>query len=180
MKNFHQNLLIFLALCLCGLCIYQWNAQTQQRKEINTLNKIVYDKDVVIQDYTNHIAEMDGQIAQMSKSIADLNNTVKTNEATELDQRREISRLRVENESYTNQIAQYKEGVAKLETRLKEAYDGIEKQNAAIKKLTDERNDFVQKLNDSVKDRNNVVSNYNDLVNKYNDLVKSTGKQSSK
>ena len=28
MKNFQQNLLIVLALGLCGLCVYQWYGQT--------------------------------------------------------------------------------------------------------------------------------------------------------
>src|SRR5580704_10993446 len=111
MKNFHQNLLIVLALCLCGLCVYQWNIQTQQRKEINAQNKVIYDKNVSIQDYTNHIAEMDGQIAQMSKSILDLNNTIKTDEATQLQQRRAISELRLMNDSLTNDVVQYKEAV---------------------------------------------------------------------
>jgi len=101
MKNFHQNLLIILALSLCALCVYQWNAQTQQRKQINTLNQVVYDKNVAIQDYTNHIAAMDSQIAQMDKRITELGLTIKTNEAIQLDQRREISKLRVENEALT-------------------------------------------------------------------------------
>ena len=173
MKNFHQNLLIILALGLCGLCVYQWNAQTRQRREIGTLNKIVYDKNLAIQDYTNHIAAMDGQITQMDKRITELKATIKTNEAVELEQRREISKLRVENESLTNEVAQYKEAVDKLEARLKEAYDGIKKQNEAIKILTTQRDEFVQKLNDSIKDRN-------DIVNKYNELVKSLEKPPAK
>ena len=173
MKNFHQNLLIALALGLCGLCVYQWTAQTQQRKEINTLNQIVFDKNTAIQDYTNHIAIMDGQVAQMSKSILGLNNTIKTNEAIQLEQRREISNLRIREEMLTNQVAQYIKAQETLEGRLKEAYDGIKKQNDAIKELTAQRNEFVQKLNDSIKDRN-------DIVNKYNELVKSMEKPPSK
>ena len=33
MKNFQQNLLILLALRLCGLCAWQWYAQTVQRDD---------------------------------------------------------------------------------------------------------------------------------------------------
>jgi len=54
--------------------------------------------------------------------------------------------------------------VDKLEARLKDAYDGIRKQNDAIKQLTTQRDEFVQKLNDSIKDRNDIVTKYNDLV----------------
>jgi chromosome segregation ATPase len=173
MKNFHQNLLIILALCLCALCVYQWNTQTRQRQQMTSLNQKLNDKIAAIQEYTNHIANMDSQIAQMDKRITELKDTIKTNEAVQLDQRREISRLRVENEALTNDVAQYKEAVGKLEGKLKEAYEGIKKQNEAIKELAAQRDGFVQKLNDSIKDRN-------EIVNKYNDLVKSLEKPPSK
>ena len=36
MKHFQSNLLIVLALALCGLCAFQWYEQTVQRDEITT------------------------------------------------------------------------------------------------------------------------------------------------
>ncbi len=66
------------------------------------------------------------------------------------------------NEIATNEIAQYKAGVDALEAKLKEAYAGIDKQNAAISNLVAQRNDLVQKYNDEVKDRNDVVAKYNE------------------
>ena len=44
MKTFQQNLLIIVALSLCGLCLYQWYGQTLQRNEIQKLEQTVYDK----------------------------------------------------------------------------------------------------------------------------------------
>ena len=166
MKNFHQNLLIALALSLCVLCIYQWYGQAQQHRQLDSLGQLLSERNLAIQGYTNSIRAMDNQIAQMDKQLAAQSATIKSNELVELDQRREISRLRVESEALTNQVVQYKEGVAKLEASLKEAYDGIKKQNEAIKALTAQRDEFVQKFNDSVKDRNDVVNKYNDLVKK--------------
>jgi len=61
MKNFQQNLLILLALALCGLCVWQWYEQTVQRTEIQTLNRIVYDRNAAIQGYTNSIATLNHQ-----------------------------------------------------------------------------------------------------------------------
>ena len=58
MKNFQQNLLIVLALALCGLCAFQWYVQTVQRNEITTLNGMVYEKNVAIQSATNSIATL--------------------------------------------------------------------------------------------------------------------------
>ena len=72
MKNFQQNLLIILALSLCGLCVYQWYGQTLQRNQIQKLNQMVYEQGAAIQGYTNSIADMDRQIAQMDARITAL------------------------------------------------------------------------------------------------------------
>jgi chromosome segregation ATPase len=166
MKNFHQNLLITLALSLCVLCIYQWYGQMQQHKQMESLGQLLSERNVAIQGYTNSIRAMDTQIAQMDKQLAAQSAAMKSNESTQLDLRREISRLHVDSEVLTNQVAQYKESVVKLEASLKEAYDGIKKQNDAIKELTAQRDEFVQKFNDSVNERNDVVNKYNELVKK--------------
>ncbi|HWF19764.1 MAG TPA: hypothetical protein VG754_10870 [Verrucomicrobiae bacterium] len=179
MKNFHQNLLIILALALCGLCIWQWYGQTLQRNQTDTLNQLLNQKLAAIQQYTNSIRTMDGQIAQMDARITELKGTIKTNEQVILDQKRELNGLDATNQTLTLQIGEYKDGVAKLEQKLKEAYDGIQKQNDAIKQLTAQREEFVKKLNDSVKDRNDIVSKYNELATQYEKLQgssKSSGK----
>jgi chromosome segregation ATPase len=171
MKNFHQNLLIVLALGLCALCLYQWYDQTIERNHIEKLNQFLSEKSTAIQGYTNSIATMNDEIAQMDSSITELKQTAKAGEETILSQKREISQLQITSEVLTNQIAGYSNAVETLETKLKDAYDGIKKQNTAIQELTTQRDDLVQKLNDSIKDRN-------DIVNKYNELVKQVEKQS--
>jgi chromosome segregation ATPase len=164
MKDFQQNLLVCLALGLCGLCIYQWRAQTIQRNQIVTLNQMVYDKSAAIQGYTNSIATMDHQIAQMSTDLADLKRAAKTNEQLIVSQKRDIARWQATGEGLTNQIAEYKKAVETFETKLKEAYDGIKKQNDAMQQLATQRDEFVKKYNDSVKDRNDIVAKYNELA----------------
>jgi chromosome segregation ATPase len=166
MKSFQQNLLIVLALGLCGLCVYQWYGQTAQRIQIEKLNQAVYQKAAAIQGYTNSIHAMDAQIAQMDARLSELRTTAKTNDQLILTQKREIARLLSANEDLTNEIAEYKKGVATLEAKLKDAYDGIKKQNEAIKELVAQRDEFIAKFNDSVKDRNGVVAKYNDLIDK--------------
>jgi chromosome segregation ATPase len=173
MKNFQQNLLIFLALCLCGLCAYQWYGQTLQRNDIRKLEQTVYDKAAAIQGYTNSIAAMDRQIAQMDAQLTEVRATMSTNELKLADQKQQLSKLGLENEALTNQIAEYKRGVDALQTRLKEAYDGITKQNEAMKEIVAQRDDLVKKFNDEVKNRNDVVA-------KYNELAASVEKQRSK
>jgi chromosome segregation ATPase len=173
MKNFQQNLLIILALALCGLCAWQWYEQTGQRTEIQTLNRMVYDRDAAIQGYTNSIATLNHQLNQMDRRLTEMKAVAATNEQLILSQKAEIAQLQFANEIATNEIAQYKAGVDALEAKLKEAFAGIDKQNVAISNLVAQRNDLVQKYNDEVKDRNNVVAKYNDLVKQ----VQSGGKK---
>jgi chromosome segregation ATPase len=164
MKNFQQNLLIVLALALCGLCSFQWYEQTVQRNEITTLNGMVYEKNVTIQGATNSIATLNHQVEQMDARITEIKAVAATNEQLVAVQKVEIARLEFNNLNLTNQIAQYKQAVDTLGSKLKEAYAGIEKQNETITNLVTQRDDFVRKFNDSVKDRNDVVAKYNDLV----------------
>ena len=72
MKNFQQNLLILLALGLCGLCVVQWRGQTVQRVEIEKLNRTTYEKSSAIREYTNSIQTMDRQISLMDGRLSEL------------------------------------------------------------------------------------------------------------
>ena len=109
MKNIQQNLLVALALCLCGLCAYQWYYQTLQRSQIQTVNQLVYEKSVAMRDATNSIATLNHQVAEMDARLTELRGTMKTNEATILDQKEELSRLRTENGALTNELARYQD-----------------------------------------------------------------------
>jgi len=164
MNRFLSNVLIVLALALCALCAYQWYRETRQREEVRKLNKGVFEKEVAIQTFTNSIHIMDGKIAQLDARVGELKNTLKTNDATILQQKREITRLEYANAAFTNQIEEYKAAVDTYQARLKEAFAGIEKQNELIKTLGDERNDLVTRLNDSMKERNEIVQKYNELA----------------
>lgn len=176
MKSFQQNLLIVMALGLCGLCVYQWYGQTQQRAAIQALNRAVYERSLAIQGYTNSIQTMDRQIAEMDARLTAFKAESKTNAEIILQQKHELSRLQLTAEGLTNEIAQYKAGVATLQGKLKEAYEGIQKQNEALKTLAGERDEFVKKYNDEVKDRNDVVSKYNDLVHQVEKIQSTSSK----
>ena len=164
MKNFQVNLLIVLALGLCGLCAWQWYEQTVQRDEIQSQNRMVYDRDASIQNYTNSIATLNHQVNQMDASLTKIKSAVATNEQLVISQKAEILQLQFANDNFTNEIAQYKSGVDTLEAKLKDAYAGIEKQNETITNLIAQRNDLAQKYNDEVKDRNDIVAKYNELA----------------
>ncbi len=164
MKNFQVNLLIVLALGLCGLCVYQWHDQTIQRDEIQTLDQRVYDRDAAIQGYTNSLAMLNHQVDQMDARLTEIKAVAATNEQLVISQKADIAQLQFASLNLTNQITQYKIAVDTLEAKLKDAYAGIDKQNATITNLIAQRNDLVQKYNDEVKDRNDIVAKYNELA----------------
>ena len=175
MKNFQVNLFIVLALGLCGLCAWQWYEQTLQRTTIQSLNRMVYDRDASIQNYTNSIATLNHQVDQMDASLTEMKAEAVTNQQLIISQKARIEQLQFANENFTNEIVQYKVGLDALEAKLKEAYAGIDKQNAAISNLVAQRNDLVQKYNDEVKDRNDVVAKYNELAKQVEKLQSGSG-----
>jgi chromosome segregation ATPase len=170
MKNFLQNLLMVLALGLCGLCAWQWYVQTRLHLEGEALQQTVFRQAAAIQDYTNSIKNMDAEIAGLSTRVNELKQAAMTNELAALEQKREILRLRSSSEVMSNEIVQYKDVVDKLEAKLKEASEGILKQNDAIKRLAAERDAAIQKYNDSMKERNVLAEKYNSLVERFNKL----------
>lgn len=164
MKNFQQNLLIVLSLALCSLCVWQWYEQTVQRNSIQTLNRMVYERDTAIQGDTNSIAMLNHQLDQMDASLMEMKAEAVTNEQVIASQNAEITRLPFSNESLTNEVAQYQQAMHTLESRLKQAYASINQQNEAISNLIAQRDRFVKKYNDEVKGRNRVVEKYNELA----------------
>jgi chromosome segregation ATPase len=164
MKNFQVNLLIVLALGLCGLCVWQWYEQTIQRDEITTMNGMIYEKNAAIQNATNSVATLNHQVNQMDARLTEIKAVVATNEQLVISQKADLAQLQFANLNLTNTITQYKIAVDTLEAKLKDAYAGIDQQNETITNLISQRNDLVQKYNDEVKDRNDVVAKYNDLA----------------
>jgi chromosome segregation ATPase len=164
MKNFQLNLLIVLALALCGLCAFQWYEQTLQRNEITTLNGILYDKNVAIQDATNSVATLNHQIAQMDARLTEIKTAAVKNEQLVILQKADLAQQQFNNAKLTNELAQYQTAVNTLESKLKEAYAGIAQQNEPITNLVAQRDELVKKFNDEVKDRNEIVAKYNDLA----------------
>ena len=173
MKNFQQNLLIILALGLCGLCAWQWYGQTVQRDTIQDLNKMVYDRNAAIQGYTNSIATLNAKVSDMDVQMTALKATVASNEQVMVSQKAQIEQMQFEHDNDTNEIAEYKTAMDTLESRLKDAYAGIEKQNETITNLLSERDSLVQKYD-------SLATNRNDIVLKYNALVKQVESEGGK
>ena len=170
MKNLLQNLLILLAMCLCALCAWQWFVQTRLHNEGEALQDTLAKRTSEIQGYTNSIKNMDSEIAGLSTRVNELKRAATTNEEAAAEQKREILRLTKSSAVMSNEIVQYKDIVDKLEARLKEAGDGISKQNEIIKQVAAARDDAIKRYNDSIKERDALAEKYNNLVERFNKL----------
>ena len=93
MKNLQQNLLIALALALCGLCAWQWYVQTVLRNHIDALDQSIFKQSTEIQGYTNSIKTMDTEIAGLQARVAELKKQAQSNDQVILAQKRDLLRL---------------------------------------------------------------------------------------
>lgn len=168
MKNFQQTLLILLALGLCGLCVWQWTDQANERRAIIKRNQTIYKREKAIQGYTNSIAAGDKEIAAMQVRLTQLESSVQSNKDLLAGRERDLDAARRDSELYSNEVVQYQAAVTNLEKKLDSAYDGIARQNDAIKQLVAQRDDFIGKYTNSMNARNEVVAKYNELVERLN------------
>jgi chromosome segregation ATPase len=164
MKQFHQHLLIFLAIGLCSLCARQWYVQSMQHVEIVRLENVANEKNGALLNASNTLKTADHQVMRLDAEVSGLTATIKTNVQLIAAQNRELKGLQAAHDALSSRVDEYKKAVATLEAKLKDTYDGIKKQNEAVQQLVTQRDEFVAKYNASVKDRNEVVAKYNALV----------------
>src|SRR6478672_2989301 len=81
MKHFLQNLLIFLALCLCGLIAFQWVRETDLRKSIRELKRDVHDKSEAILVLESNVRRDKDEIQRLDNQRKQLGETVRSNDA---------------------------------------------------------------------------------------------------
>ncbi len=163
MKNFQRNLLIILAIALCGTCAWQWYLQSVQINTIEGLNQVIFQKSSDIQAYTNPIKTMDAELIQLHDRITQLKQAAVSNDQWAISEKREVARLQSDGDITSNELVEYKAAVDGLTNKLQQAYDGE-------KQLVTQRDDFVKKLNDSIKSQNDLTVKYNALVDRINKL----------
>lgn len=164
MKNFLQNLLIFLSLCLCGLIAFQWVRETDLRKSVQQQTDTIQTKTENILNLEAQIKRDNSEIQRLDGIKNQLTSQVQTNEAEIKLIRLELGKSSAEIDRLGGQLTEYKDALAKANTNLLIQNEAIKQQNESIKKQND---DMVKLAND----RNEVVTKYNKLASEYKDLV---------
>src|SRR6266571_4572146 len=160
MQKFLSNLLIFFALGLCALCVFQWVRESRLRREIADLQHTVYLKLEAIQNLEAQLKQTKEEVARLDNLRIELSGIIKTNKEEIQSLTRYSEKLEKEIEAQKAQIAVYKEAVEKANESIKRQNEDIKRQNDEMKHLAADRNATVEKYN-------KVVEQYNDLVKLY-------------
>ena len=79
MKNFLQNLLVFFAICLCGLVAFQWHRETKLRKDAQSLTDTIQGKKQDIQNLEGTLKQTEDEVKRLDQLKTELTDTVKSN-----------------------------------------------------------------------------------------------------
>jgi chromosome segregation ATPase len=158
MQKFLSNLLIFFALGLCALCVFQWVRESRLRSEVADLHHTVFLKLDIIQNLEVQLKQTKDEVLRLDNLRVELSGIIKTNKEENQALTKYSEKLEKEIEAGKAQIAAYKEAVEKANESIKRQNEDIKKQNEEMKQLSTDRNATVEK--------------YNKLVEQYNDLVK--------
>ena len=158
MQKFLTNLLIFFALGLCALCVFQWVRESRLRGEVAELHHSVFLKLGAIQNLETQVKQTKEEVLRLDSLRAELSGIIKTNKEEIQNLTKYSEKLEKEIEADKAQIAIYKEAVEKANENIKRQNEDIKRQNEQMKQLASDRNATVEK--------------YNKLVEQYNDLVK--------
>ena len=158
MQKFLSNLLIFFALGLCALCVFQWVRESRLRSEVADLHRTVFLKLEAIQNLELQLKQTKEEVLRLDNLRVELSGIIKTNKEEIQNLTKYSEKLEKEIEAAKAQIAVYKEALDKANENIRRQNEDIKKQNEEMKELA--------------ADRNATVAKYNKLVEQYNDLVK--------
>jgi chromosome segregation ATPase len=166
MKGFLQNLLVFFALALCAVMIFQWVREAHMHQQLESFATELHHKAETIRDLQGTVKRTEDEVKRLEGIKEQLTATVKANQQEILALKKDLQKVEAENERNLRQSAIYKEALDKANENLKIANENIQKQNEEMKKLAqlaNERNEMVEKYN-------KVVQEFNDLAEKWNKL----------
>jgi chromosome segregation ATPase len=169
MKNFLQNLLIFLALCLCGLIALQWHRETLLRQEAQARTDTIHDKAEAIQGLQGTLRQTEEEVKRLDALKKELTETVRSN-------RTEIASLRKDLDKANTELDRGLKQTEAFKTALQQANENIKKQNEDIRKQNEDMKNLAAERNESVAKYNKVVEEFNDLAKKWNDQQQSLSK----
>jgi chromosome segregation ATPase len=168
MKNFLQNLLIFFALCLCGLIAFQWVRETDLRRELQKLTNTVQDKTEAILNLQATVRQNNDEIKRLDGLRIQLTDIVKSNDVEIASLKKDLQKITIENDKNKRQMETYKEAFETEKAAVQQGNENIERLSADLKRIADDRNGIVKKLNKNVEHLNTLTEQLNTMTADFN------------
>jgi chromosome segregation ATPase len=163
MKSFLQNLLIFLALCLCGVMVIQWVRETHLHKKVQDLYDDLHSKAESIQNLQATVRRDETEIQRLDALKNELTDTLKSNKLEISSLAKDLEKATNEAEKNQRQAEVYKEALDKANENLLKQNEDIKRQNEDMKRLIAERAETISNFNKMASDYNTLASNWNKL-----------------
>jgi len=171
------NLVLVLALALCGLCAFQWVRESRLRTEVVSLQETNQVQAQSLVSAETLARRYESEIARLDSRVKELKQIEQTNSVTIASLKISLKHSEEEAELLRKQVANYKEAVdrqnesiTKQNAIITQQNVSIKEQNENLKRLAEERNELVGTLNARTKEFNDVVAKYNDLVKQVEQL----------
>lgn len=169
------NLLILLALALCGLVGWQWIRETRLFNENRKLKEELQQEHQTNHQQQKAITELQNEITRIEnerRSSAAIN---KTNQAKIAELARDLNRAENEARSHSNKVTYYKVAFESATNQVAIANANTSKANEIIlsmRKAVEDRNDIALRLNELNKKFGELMTERNEIVDKFSAFVK--------
>ena len=155
MRNFLQNLLLLLALALCGLVAVQWHREARLRANGQTLTDDLQRQRAKSQELDASVRQLEAEILRLSGLRKEATAALETNQT-------EVARLKLQLQKRETELEQLAKQADVYKAALERANGSIKSQNEELQKLGAERNEVVAKFNRLVADYNLLVKQWNE------------------
>jgi chromosome segregation ATPase len=162
MKQFMVNLLVAVALGLCGLCTYQWYREAGLRNKLEDLSRDIYKRKETIVDLEGRLERSEADRFRLDKAHVELTAMIRTNAAELASVQKRLDQSEKLADQQKQAAESYKEALETANGNVKTANAEIVRQNEILKQFVDERKTLVDKYN-------TVVKQYEDLVKQFKD-----------
>lgn len=165
------NLLIVLALALCGLVGWQWKRETGLFEEnIKLKADLQKDHETKFQQLKS-IENLQAELTRLENERKTNSSAARANEIKLLEAARKSSQLEGELRSQSNMVAYFKVAFERATNQLSIANSNTFRANeviVAMRKAVDDRNEVATRLNDMNKKYSELMTERNEIVGKFN------------
>lgn len=165
------NLLIVLALALCGLVAWQWIRETRLASDNAKLKASAQKDHETKEQQVKSIENLQGEITRLETERKSSGAVARSNELKVVELARKLDRSEAEARGQSNLVSYLKTAFERATNQLAIANSNTLKANEVIvslRKAIDDRNEIAGKLNEMNKKYGELMTERNDIVGKFN------------